>query len=431
MSNHRVTVTTFGCRVNQYETEAMRRALGTSTSSAADAAEIHILNGCSVTALAEKKARQTARRLRRANPDVRIVLTGCLADAVQRGLTRFDEADLIAGNAWKPRIVEALDALLNGAHGSLPASTPAPLDSERSDGPRDRLRAFLKVQDGCSGVCTYCQPTQLRGPSRSKSIAAATNEVRHLLDLGFPEIVITGINLAEYAAVDGDLADLVATLLRLDRLRRLRIASINPAGLTARLIETFRGDPRACRHFHVPLQSGSDRVLRAMARPTSTAQYLDRIAAVRDILPDATFGTDIIVGFPGEMEADFEATCSVLEQVGFVNLHAFRYSARPGTAAKRLSPPIAERVKRRRAEELDRRWRASRQPLLDARIGSTEDVLVEACREGRGHGYTPDYLYVSFTSHEKIPIGCTRPVRITEATAAGLEGVDEHAIDLG
>ena len=429
MNDALIGITTFGCRVNQYESEAMARQFASAGTARGLPHTIHILNACSVTALAEKKARQTARRLRRENPSLRIVLTGCLADAVEQGLTTFDEADLILPSAWKPHIAEAIAAWSQGERGTFGTAPAARLDDERTDGPAHRVRAFLKVQDGCSGVCTYCHPTRLRGASRCKSIAAATDEARRLLDLGFPEIVLTGINLAEYDSPAGDLADLIRSILGRTDLTRLRLASINDVGITSRLLNIMREDPRVCRHFHVPLQSGSDRVLQRMARQTSVDAYMNRIAAVRDALPDATFGTDIIVGFPGEDEQDFAATCDAVSRVGFVNLHTFRYSPRPGTPAYRLPGAVPGAVKRERALMLDRLWKDALAPLLDERVGRTEDILTEACRDGHGYGYTSDYLHVSYTSSHTVPIGRLHPVRITKATTTALEGVDEYTAD--
>ena len=422
-------ILTFGCRVNQYESEAMLARLTYRVAADAKDADVVILNGCSVTGLAEKKARQAARKIRRESPGVRILLTGCLADAVEQGVARFDEADAIVGNAWKPYIEQVVSSLWDGT--ALQPSPPAPvsLDAERTLGPAARVRAYLKVQDGCSGVCTYCHPTRLRGASRSKTLAAAVAEAAQLCASGFPELVLTGINLAEYASPDGDLADLVGRLLVLPDLRRLRLASINPSGITPRLLRVFEKDRRACRHFHIPLQSGSDTILRRMARQTTRAQYLDRIDVIRRTLPDATFGTDIIVGFPGETDTDFLETRGIVERVGFINLHAFRFSVRPGTAAQRLDGAVSGDVKRQRADQLDECWKATLAPLLDARVGKTEHVLTEACHDGHGYGYTSDYIHVTYTTSQDVPIGKLRPVRITGRTAISLEGLDEHPTD--
>ncbi len=387
-----------------------------------DEAEVFILNACTVTGLAERKARQTARRLRREHPDSTIVVVGCLADAVKKGLTSFDDADLLAGNAWKPRITEVVDRARAGARGTLPPSEPAPLSDERSGGREERVRAHLKIQDGCSRACTYCRATQVRGAPRSKPIAVAVAEATDLVDRGFPEIVLTGIDLAQYVPHDGSLADIVERILSIAGLLRLRIASINPSGLTPALIDAFASDDRACPHFHVPLQSGDDRILQLMARSYSVANYSNRIATVRERIPDATFGTDVIVGFPGEGGAAFANTCEVVEGIGFTNLHAFRFSPRPGTVAADLADPVPERIARLRADTLVRRWYRNLAPRLDKRIGTTQHVLVEDRRGDEWRGYTSDYLYVCFTSDEALPVGSIRPVRIVAARDEHLEG---------
>ncbi|MGB2982982.1 MAG: tRNA (N(6)-L-threonylcarbamoyladenosine(37)-C(2))-methylthiotransferase MtaB [Candidatus Bipolaricaulia bacterium] len=425
MHRPRVAILTFGCRANQYESDAMRAALTMHYDVVTGEADAYVLNGCSVTQLAERKARQAARRLHRERPGAPVVLIGCIADAVQQGLTHFDEADLLAGSGWKGRIESVLSAALAGRRGALPTVEPTPLDGERTEGPQGRVRAFLRVQDGCSLPCSYCRPTQIRGPSRSKSIEAATTEARRLMDLGFPEIVLTGINLALYAPSDGRLHDLVLALLGSPDLQRLRIASINPAGLSVELLDAFTKDARLCPHFHVPLQSGDDRILAAMRRGYTAAEYEDRVMRILDRLPDATLGADLIVGFPGEDEAAFQATCALVSRLPFVNLHVFRYSQRPGTTAANLPERVPESIKRKRADRLDELWRPIRRRLLDNRIGTTQDVLVEERRDGRWRGYTRDYIFVSFDSTEEIPVGVTRTVRILATTEDRLEGVDD------
>jgi len=425
MSRPRISILTFGCRANQYERDAMERRLRRDYEIVDESADVYILNACTVTRLADRKARQAARRLRREAPGAAIVLVGCLADAVDRGLSDFNAADLTAGNAWKGRIAEVIRSALSGTCGRLPRAKPLPLDDDRSDGPRDHVRALLRVQDGCAGACTYCLPTIVRGPSRSKSVAAALAEGRRLVDRGFSEIVLTGINLAQYAPPDGRLHDLAHRLLEIDALRRLRIASINPAGLTDALLDAFAADRRFCRHIHVPLQSGDDQILAAMARGYTVADYEAALGRARERFDDSTFGADVIVGFPGEDEAAFRGTCDVVERVGFANLHVFRYSPRAGTAAARLPDQVPERVKRARTEQLRDVWSPIRRRLLDNRIGSTQDVLVEEGRNGRWHGHTRDYFYVSFDSATAIPLGAERPVRITGVTDNHLEGVSD------
>jgi len=420
-----VTILTFGCRVNQYETDCMRATLS-ALGARHDHAKVYILNGCTVTRLAERKARQAARRIHRDHPGALVILVGCLADAVAQELTRFPEADLMAGNAWKARIDEVVCAALSGSRGMLPEPQPMDPDQERSAGPRGRVRAPLKVQDGCSLACTYCRPTQVRGPSRSKSVDASVREAEGLIRKGYPELVLTGINLAQYAPHDGSLADLVSDLLRLPGLLRLRLASINPSGLSHALLEAMASDRRACPHFHVPLQSGDDRILSAMQRGYTVAGYLATLDRVRKVLPEATFGADLIVGFPGEDDQAFRATCGIVEAVGYANLHVFRYSPRSGTVAAALPNAVPEGIKRQRASALTQVWLPIRDRLLDTRIGSIQDVLIEERRDEQWHGHTRDYLPVSFTSETELPLGSEQPVHILAARDGRLEGVDTH-----
>jgi len=426
MSSDRVSIVTFGCRANQYESAMMERLLDPADEAGTGDADVYVLNACTVTSLAERKARQASRRLRREHPESTIVVIGCLADAVGKGLTRFDGADLLSGNAWKARIREVIERARSGTRGLLPAIEPGPIAEETSAGSRERIRAHLKIQDGCSRACTYCRATQVRGAPRSKPVDAAVAEADALIRSGFPEIVLTGIDLAQYTPSDGTLADAARRILAIEGLLRLRIASVNPSGLTRALIEAFAEDERACPHFHVPLQSGDDQVLQRMARGYTVADYLGRIDAVRATIPHATFGTDVIVGFPDENEAAFANTCRVIKAVGFTNLHAFRFSPRPGTVAADLADAVPEDVKRRRADTLVRQWRSGLRSHLDSRIDSTQHVLVEERRGDEWRGYTNDYLYVHFASEEEIPIGSVRRVRIVAVVEDHVEGmVDE------
>ncbi|MEN6368104.1 MAG: tRNA (N(6)-L-threonylcarbamoyladenosine(37)-C(2))-methylthiotransferase MtaB [Thermotogota bacterium] len=430
IAGRRVAIVTFGCRVNQYESEMMARTLSNLGAEVVDGElDVIVLNACTVTALAEKKARQAARRVRTAHPAAAIILLGCLADAVERGVTHFAEADLLAGNCWKARIGEVVAAAVGGRRGLLPRTPPLPLDVERGAASAVRVRAYLKIQDGCAHACTYCQATLVRGPSRNKSLDVAFEEAAHLVRDGVPEIVVTGVNLAEYGELGVSLPALLVRLLELPDLRRLRIASLNVNGVTARLLDAFRCDPRLCRHFHIPVQSGDDAVLAAMGRRYTAAAYRAAIARVREALPQATFGTDLIVGFPGETEEAFERTCRLVEDIRFSNLHVFRFSPRPGTPAASLTDTVPSSVQRARAESILDVWHPVLGRMLDERIGTVEDVLVEDRDGGRYHGYTSDYIRVAFDSAALCPIGKESPVRITGTSAEGLEGVSEDRDD--
>jgi threonylcarbamoyladenosine tRNA methylthiotransferase MtaB len=431
MARPRVSFVTFGCRVNQYETDMMCALLANDCVLVDDRADIYILNGCSVTGLAEKKARQAVHRIRAASPRAVVLLTGCLADAVARRMTAFEPVDAVAGNAWKTRLPEVIARILAGERGVFAPALPRPLDEEASLGPSGRARAYLKVEDGCSGACAYCHAVQLRGAPRSKSLQAAVTEAERLVGAGFPEIVLTGVNLAEYSTPEGELSTLVRAILRIHGLVRLRLASLNVAGVTDGLLDVFAGDERLCPHFHIPLQSGSDHVLRAMRRPYTVAAYRAAVAHIGARLPDATLGSDLIVGFPGEDEAAFSATCRIVEEVGFSNLHVFRFSPRPGTEAAGLRPVVPESVKRDRADRLASVWRPVRRRLLDARLGKVEDVLTEAEHEGRFQGHSAGYFKVTFASDAQVPDATLCRVCITGASDDGLEGVhhDQHCAD--
>ena len=426
MTRARISIQTFGCRVNQYDSDMMRDLLAPVYDIAVEDPDVILLNACTVTGLAERKARQAARRMRRQYPAARIVVIGCLADAVDQGMTQFLDADLLAGNSWKSQIDSVVQRALSGACGTLASASLGELSAERSHGPQGRIRAFLKIQDGCGRACTYCRATQVRGIPRSKSIADATAEARDLLAAGFPEIVLTGIDLAQYSPSGGCLADALEAIASLSGLRRLRIASINPSGVTPELIETCATHGVVSPHFHIPLQSGDDGILAAMDRGYDSQEYLHTIEHIRSRIPHATFGSDIIVGFPGEDEAAFSNTCRVVESVGFVNLHAFRFSPRRGTAAAEFADQIPADVKRRRSEWLLTHWEQGLERTLDNRIGSSQDVLVEEHRDDCWRGYTHDYVYVKFPSDQEIPVGSMLPIRITSRTGATLEGVDDH-----
>jgi len=426
MPDIRVSIQTFGCRVNQYESEMMRDLLAPTYEMTDESPDVIILNACTVTALAERKARQAARRLRRDHPGARIILIGCLADAVDQGTTQFADADLLAGNSWKSRIDRVVQRALSGACGMMASSESGELSVEQSRGPNRRIRAFLKIQDGCSRACTYCRTTQVRGAPRSKSIDAVKTEAKSLVAAGFPEIVLTGIDLAQYSPDGRRLVDAVEAVASLDGLRRLRMASINPSGMTPQLIEACASIETVCPHFHIPLQSGDNRILAAMKRGYDAHIYLDTIERIRARIPHATFGTDIIVGFPGEDETAFASTLAILDVVGYSNLHAFRYSPRRGTASAEFSHQVPPGTKKLRSEGLIARWQDGLGSVLDNRIGSTQDVLVEEHRDAVWRGYTHDYLYVKFSSDRQISIGSLLPVHITGRTGATLEGVDDH-----
>ena len=400
----------------------------------AEEPNVVVISGCTVTALAERKARQAAVRSRRDHPGAKIVLVGCLADAVRRGLTSFRSADLVAGNAWKPHIDEVVRRAAAGVRGVLSARP----EDEPDGGPQGsraapaagaepgRVRAYLKIQDGCQHACTYCRTTQVRGLSRSRSPEDAVNEAQELATCGIPELVLVGIDLADYRPAGGTLAGLLARLDGIRGVRRLRLGSMNPEGLTDGVLGAMAGLRATCPHFHLPLQSGDDRILARMGRPYDVASYLDTVQRVRDAVPHATFGTDLIVGFPGESAAAFRRTCGVLSVVGFVNVHIFRYSPRRGTRAAALADDISPTVKRQRAQELDALASAVRGKILREAVGTAQSVLVERSEGKLAYGYTAGYVKAVVRTSRPMGVGEDIRGRVVSVTT---EGVEARALD--
>ncbi len=429
--NHRprVRIITFGCRVNQYESEVMRSLLTPRFDIVDDKADLFLLNACTVTSLAERKTRQAMRKLRSKYPLAKIVVIGCLADSVSQGLTQIEGVDLLAGNTWKMRICDVVSRALENQQGLLPAVELSPLAEEHIEEHVGRVRAFLKIQDGCDLACTYCRTTQVRGRSRSKPVVSALSEARELVARGYSEIVIAGINLAQYAPPDGNLESLARGMLTIDGLRRFRLSSINPGGISAELVDVLASDSRACQHFHLPLQSGDDVVLRRMARGYTSAFYLSRVSMIRKVSPDATFGADIMVGFPGETKSAFLQTCLLIREVRFANLHIFRYSPRYGTLAAGFSDPVMEQTKSERAHSIARLGAAIRSIEAERLLGKCKKVLIENKSDGKWRGYTRDYFDTHLLGEPSVAPGDEVDVRIVKVSNNCLVGVKENRTD--
>ncbi len=411
-----VSIHTLGCRVNQYESEALAERL------AGTPGEVHVVNTCTVTSLADRKSRQLVSRLRREHPRALIVAVGCGVDGGWERL-RAAGADLLLGNRDKMRVAEVVPSFLLG--------DPPPVEggwsflaAERLCGGKRRVRTLLKVQDGCTVGCTFCRTWQVRGPLRSKTPEAARAEAEALARAGHPEIVLVGINLAQYGEdlpSRPRLADLLAALLSVPGVR-FRLSSLNPDGVTDDLIALFAREGRLCPYLHLPLQSGDDGVLARMGRPYSAAQYVERARAFLRAVPLATLGADVMVGFPGEDEAAFGRTVEALNSLAPLNVHVFRYSARPGTAAARIGPrvPTADSASRAaRLAALAAGWsKASQERFLGAEVG----VAVEDMADGRAWGRSEGYLWVEVRGGE-APRGTIVPARLVALAHGHLVGV--------
>jgi threonylcarbamoyladenosine tRNA methylthiotransferase MtaB len=396
----RVAIATLGCKVNAYDTATIAdrlRAAGCELVDADAPADVVVVNSCTVTDAADAESRRLARRARRANPAARVVLTGCYAQTKPAEAAREPAIDHVVG-------VGRLDALVAAVMGAGERIVVGNVRRERAVttfGARTfagQTRAFLKVQEGCDLFCTFCIVPMARGASRSLPPRAVLDEVAALAGAGFEEVVLTGVHLGGYGEdlePRVDLAWLVAAIAEQGLVPRLRLSSIDPHEVSEPLIRLLAADPGLCPHLHVPLQAADDGVLQRMRRRYDTALARERLALVRELMPGAAIGTDLIAGFPGEDEAAFERTLAFLEASPITYAHVFPYSVRTGTTAAKLDGHTPRSVIAARAQRL--RKTAERKRIAFARRfdGTAEEVLVETTRDshsGALRGYTRNYL---------------------------------------
>jgi threonylcarbamoyladenosine tRNA methylthiotransferase MtaB len=384
---------TFGCKVNQYETEELREQLklgGFQIVPMGNSADVNVINSCSVTADADSSCRQLVRKLLREQPESRVVVTGCYAERDPQELQTISPRVEVFGNREKPLIAISLGVptacVTEAAKGGVVALA-------------ERSRAYLKVQDGCDAHCTYCIIPSVRPDLICQSPVKLIRETKQLLDRGYKEIVLTGVRLGRYLwnETEGetwDLARLVRALIDLPGDFRIRLSSIESTEITQPIINLMAEGGKLCPHFHIPLQSGDDDILKRMGRWYSADDYRDKVRAIKARIPDVALSADVIVGFPGEGENQFQNSARLLEEEGFSRLHVFRYSVRPGTPAERLPSHVDPRQKSARARALvkldaDLRTRYAR-CFLNQRLR----VLVES----DGMGYTERYIRVRTAS---------------------------------
>ena len=431
-----VAFATLGCKLNQYDTtelQARLEARGLRTVSFEEPAQLYVINTCTVTARADGSGRQAIRRAVARNPDALVVVTGCYAQTSPDQVAAIPGVDAVLGTGDRHALPELLGSLAKRARplvrvGDVFAPREAPPVVPLRRFAPGYTRAFVKVQDGCQHRCAFCIVPFARGGSRSQPVALVVEQVEALVGAGYAEVVLTGVDLGHYGwdlAPRGSLAALVRRLLAVPGLRRLRLSSILPAYFSDELIETIAGEPRVCRHLHVPLQSGSDRVLRAMRRPYNRQLYRRLVERLASALPGFGLGTDVITGFPGETAEEFEETAAFLDDLPFSYLHVFSYSDRRGTEAARLSvarvPP--EEV-RRRTSRLRRLGADKHRAFRRAHVGGDVEVLVlehRAAETGRLVGLTGDYLEVAFDGPDGLMRGFTR-VSVTALDGDRLAG---------
>ncbi|MEL7632316.1 MULTISPECIES: tRNA (N(6)-L-threonylcarbamoyladenosine(37)-C(2))-methylthiotransferase MtaB [Sporomusa] len=434
----KVAFTTLGCKVNQFETEVMEglfKAQGYKMVGFDEQADVYVINTCSVTSLGEKKSRQLIRRASRLNPQAIIAVAGCYSQVSPGQVAQIPGVDVIVGTQDRARLVELVEAALaNNRTVQVNAVTDIMQAKEFEDIPLfampGRTRAFLKIQEGCTNFCTYCIIPYARGPLRSRTLASIAAETEKLVAAGFTEIVLTGIHLGTFGRdlsnkeQEITLVDAARTVLNAggNRLMRLRLGSLESVEVSDSLIALMQLDSRFCRHLHLPLQSGDDRILTAMNRHYTTAQYRELIAGIRARVPDIAVTTDIIAGFPGETEAMFANTLDFVGTMPFAKIHVFPYSRRTGTPAAKFLAQVPELEKKRRAQSLQKLADRKAEIYHQSFIGQKLDILFEISEtEGLLSGLTGNYVRV-YAAGTQEHIGLIGKVAIERVHKDGLWG---------
>lgn len=416
---------TLGCKVNQADTASMENLFlrsGHQLVSFDGEADVYIINTCVVTNTGQRKSRQTIHRAIRKNPNALIVVTGCYPQTAAEEVKAIAGVDMIIGNQDRAQILQLVEErlahrqtdTLDAVH-KLTASTA--FEEMAAGDITDKTRAFLKIQEGCNQFCTYCIIPYARGPLRSRSLESIRTETQRLISAGFKEIVLIGIHLGCYGKENPDgptLYDAVKTVLDVPGVQRLRLGSLESVEVEPRLLTLMQEDARFCRHLHLPLQSGCDKTLQAMHRPYTTAKFKTLLADIKTKVPDIAITTDVIVGFPGETEADFETTCKFAESCGFSKMHIFPFSARKGTPAEKFAGAVTEAVKKERADILGRIDETMHKAFLQVMVGQNAEVLFEQpAGEDYFEGLTGNYQRVFVKSGGRNLGGEILPVKIT------------------
>lgn len=397
----RIAVSSLGCKTNQYEMDALAevfRQKGHDIVNADDVADVYVLNTCTVTAEAERKSRQLLRRYRRLNTEALIVATGCYSERSDLSYL----ADISIGTIGRDRlpamILRAVEEELNESLAVTPI-TPVYEELGATAVPSE-TRAFLKIQDGCDNRCSYCAISIARGPSRSRPLDNILREAAELVSLGFFEIVLTGTNINAYghdfdAEQQVDLGHVVEALDKLEGIERIRLGSLESPILTPALLDRLAALDHLCPSFHLSLQSGSDRILKRMARRDTTDTFRRAVERIRERFPEAGITADVIVGFPGESDEDFENSLSFCEAMAFSRIHVFRFSPRPGTRAATMSEQVPKELSLRRSEILRHKSDELFRNTVGRQLGTVREILVEQYdRDGKLEGYTAEYIHV-------------------------------------
>ncbi|MDI4646636.1 tRNA (N(6)-L-threonylcarbamoyladenosine(37)-C(2))-methylthiotransferase MtaB [Cohnella hashimotonis] len=431
----KVAFYTLGCKVNFYDTEAMWQLFKKEGYEQVDfesrAADVYVINTCTVTNTGDKKSRQIIRRAVRRNPDAVIAVTGCYAQTSPAEILAIEGVDLVVGTQDRDKLMSYVaDIQSERRPVNAVRNIMKTREFEELDVPdfADHTRAFLKIQEGCNNFCTFCIIPWSRGLSRSRSPESVLAQARQLVASGYKEIVLTGIHTGGY----GDdlenyrLADLLRDLDQVEGLERIRISSIEASQIDDAMIEVLNGSKKMCRHLHIPLQAGDDEVLKRMRRKYTTAEFADKIRRIKAAMPGVAITTDVIVGFPGETDAHYERGYRFMEEIGFAEMHVFPYSKRTGTPAARMEDQVDEEAKHARVQQLIELSERMQADYAADWVGEVLEIIPERGEKGPAgsglmSGHADNYLNIVFKGDPSL-VGQLCRVRITEGGANECRG---------
>ncbi|MBQ7090983.1 MAG: tRNA (N(6)-L-threonylcarbamoyladenosine(37)-C(2))-methylthiotransferase MtaB [Clostridia bacterium] len=397
----KVAFYTLGCKVNQYDTQVMRdlmEAAGYQTVSFEDDADVYVVNTCTVTQISDKKSRQMVSRAKRNHPNSIIVICGCFAQVAPHAAGALEGVDIVLGTSNRTDILSYLDRFRADGQPIIAVDNCGALDKEEIRSFGEKNRAVLKIEDGCENYCSYCLIPYARGKIRSKPIEIIHKETVALVKAGFLEIVLTGIHLGSYGKENGKpcLEAAIKEVASIAGVERIRLGSLEPRIITPAFIEAIRPVKSLCPHFHLSLQSGCDKTLKAMNRRYTSAEYEHAVQILREAFPNCSITTDIIVGFPGETEDDFKESLAFADRVGFAKIHIFPYSKRDGTRAAKMEGQLSKAVKADRVKRMEEIEKKNRLRFWRSMIGTEQRVLPEEETNGILHGFTSNYCPVQW-----------------------------------
>ena len=412
--NRKVAFHTLGCKVNSYETEAMRNQLEQNGYEIADfkpGADIYIINTCTVTNIADRKSRQMLHKAKKMNKDAVVIAVGCYVQAAGEELLKDEAIDIVVGSNRKSEIVHIIEEYYAGKDHSYLSdiSKSCEYDDMEMSSLAERTRAFIKIQDGCNQFCTYCIITYARGRIRSRKLEDIRQEVEKLAANGYQEVVLTGIHLSSYGRDQEEnvtLSDAIRVVSEVEGIKRIRLGSLEQGIITEEFVRELSENPKFCPQFHLSLQSGSETVLKRMNRHYTPQQYEEKCNVIRRYFKNPAFTTDIIVGFPAETEEEFEETMQFAEQIGFSKIHIFKYSMRKGTPAAKMEHQVADSIKTERSEKLEKLNEKLEENYRRCFLEQEEEVLMEEriLVDGQRYfvGHTREYLKIAVVTEEDL-----------------------------